>query len=116
MVRALAVFERPTNSFPLILTLFVFGVFLQCYAGARKMEIIVVFVAGIGLSAVLHLTFDFPVHADDAHMHFWARVAIGFALYSHLLVPVFYLVSIKVNLRRRLKRCPSNFGCTQLQE
>lgn len=64
-------FSAVSNSFPLFLAVFLLGLFLQRQAGTRALEIVGVFMAGLGLSAMLHLAFDFPVHADDAHRHFW---------------------------------------------
>lgn len=64
-------FSAVSNSFPLFAAIFVIGLFLQRQAGTRAWEITGVFLAGLGLSAMLHLAFDFPVHADDAHRHFW---------------------------------------------
>ena len=32
----------------------------------------------IALSALLHLSFDFPLHNDDAHAHFWPLTAWRF--------------------------------------
>ena len=40
---------------------------LCALAGWRKWPILTVF----GLAALLHLLLDFPLHADDAHRHFW---------------------------------------------
>lgn len=49
-----------SNSFPLFLALLAIGLLL-------KREVIWVFAA----AALVHLAGDFPVHHDDAHIHFW---------------------------------------------
>lgn len=64
-------FSAVSNSVPLFLSVFVLGLVLQRFAKTPALEFTSVFLAGLGLSALLHLAFDFPVHADDAHRHFW---------------------------------------------
>lgn len=53
-------FGAISNSIPLYLTLIGIGFLI-------KKPIFWMF----ALSALLHLAFDFPFHADDAHRHFW---------------------------------------------
>lgn len=64
-------FSAVSNSVPLFFGLFVFGLLMQRISTGRFMEFLSVFLAGLGLSALLHIALDFPVHADDAHRHFW---------------------------------------------
>ena len=49
-----------SNSFPIWAAVLVIGLALR--SGL---------LAAIAAAALLHLTLDFPVHADDAHKHFW---------------------------------------------
>ncbi|MEM1139635.1 MAG: cobalamin biosynthesis protein CobQ [Pseudomonadota bacterium] len=58
---------------------------------------------GLSLSALLHAAFDFPLHADDAHMHFWPLTAWRFespvsywdpAHYGWLVAPIEALVGL----------------------
>ena len=64
-------FSAVSNSFPLFLSIALIGLVMQRFAKTSMMVFVSVFLAGLGLSALLHLAFDFPVHADDAHRHFW---------------------------------------------
>jgi len=68
-------FQNPTqfydalfNSIPLYLVITVTGLFLAKAESRRQLgQLIIVF----GLAALLHIGFDIPVHASDAHRHFW---------------------------------------------
>ncbi len=64
-------FSAVSNSFPLFLSMLVLGLVLHKFAKTPLVEFASIFLAGLGLSALLHLAFDFPVHADDAHRRFW---------------------------------------------
>lgn len=58
------------NSFPLYALIAALGWRLTSYDKGRLKwlgECLIVF----GLAALIHLSFDFPVHASDAHRHFW---------------------------------------------
>lgn len=65
------IFSAVSNSFPLFLGVFVLGLVLHRIASSPALAFTSIFLTGLGLSALLHLAFDFPVHADDAHRHFW---------------------------------------------
>lgn len=64
-------FSAVSNSFPLFLTIALIGLMMQWFARTPVTEFASVFLSALGLSALLHLSFDFPVHAEDAHRHFW---------------------------------------------
>ena len=55
-----------SNSFPLFLLLFLAGLLLSRTAPLAGNALRLV-----ALAALLHLAADFPLHADDAHRHFW---------------------------------------------
>lgn len=62
-------FSAISNSIPLYAVLFLLGWLLATRVPlyAHYWRLITVFAAG----AALHVLTDFPVHTDDAHVHFW---------------------------------------------
>lgn len=62
-------FSALSNSIPLYLALIVLGWMLMTYRSASPY--LGRLVALFGLGALLHVLADFPVHTDDAHIHFW---------------------------------------------
>lgn len=60
-----------SNSFPLFGALLLAGVLMQRANLSIMIENIGYVLAAFALGALLHLSFDFPVHANDAHRHFW---------------------------------------------
>lgn len=64
-------FSAVSNSFPLFLSIALIGFVMQRFARSPVTEFASVFLLVLGLSALLHLACDFPLHAADAHRHFW---------------------------------------------
>jgi len=55
-----------SNSFPVWITILVFGFLLK-----QKLNIAGTLISIVGLSGLAHVILDFFTHADDAHQHFW---------------------------------------------
>ena len=60
-----------SNSFPLFAAVLVPALYLQHNTKKAQWSVFGAFFAALAISAILHLTFDISLHADDAHRHFW---------------------------------------------
>jgi len=62
-------FSAVSNSMPIYITLIAAGYFWRRFRPEHASAALMIML--FGGAALLHVMLDFPVHTDDAHVHFW---------------------------------------------